>query len=177
MCNRELLSIVKEVKNKNMSRFGELLGSFEGLICYFAGKLGFDDAAQELTVFLLELVCSMNTDCFLSDESEELNKYISVCIRNRYILISKKLGKSALEENELSENLGFCVDFENSIVLKEGMSRLSVRQREAIILRYIYGFSDSKIAERLGITRQAVNRLERRGLKIMREYLCDYRTV
>lgn len=170
MCNRELLSIVKEVKNKNMSRFEELLGSFEGLIYYFAGKLGFDDAAQELTVFLIELVYSMSTDCFLSDESEELNKYIAVCIRNRYILISKKCGKSASEENELRENVGFYVDFENSIALKEGMSRLSMRQREAIILRYIYGFSDSQIAERLGITRQAVNRLERRGLKSLRDY-------
>ena len=57
------------------------------------------------------------------------------------------------------------------LILKEGMKSLNSRQRSAIILRYIYGFSDTEIGERLGITRQAVNRLQRKSLNILREVL------
>lgn len=173
MCNREILSIVKEVKNKDMSRFGELLGVFERLICHFAGKLALDDARQELTVFLLELIYTLNTDRFLPDESEELNKYIAVCIRNQYISISKKRQKSFFELSESCDSVSDYGEFENSLALKEGMSRLSERQRSTIVLRYICGYSDAEIADRLAITRQAVNRLERRGLEILREYLAE----
>lgn len=60
---------------------------------------------------------------------------------------------------------------DNYAALREGMKLLSKRQRQTITLRYIHGYSDAEIADRLGITRQAVNRLERKGLSILREYL------
>ena len=66
----------------------------------------------------------------------------------------------------------YCVEeSESSLTLRDGIKLLNERQRESLILKYIYGYSDAEIAERLGITRQAVNRLERRGLEILKEYL------
>ena len=171
MCNKELLSIVKDIKKKDMSRFDELYKAFEGLIIHFEIKLAADDAGQELTVFLLELVYSMDIDRFLPDESQALNKYIAKSIRNQYYMISKKQQKNDSVSNELSENFGIFEELETGIALKEGMNRLSERQKETVILRYIYGYSDAEIAKMLGITRQAVNRLERRGLSVLREYL------
>ena len=170
MCNREIISIAKEIRNKDMSRFKELYEAFEGLIHHFELKLGYDDAGQELTVFLLDLICSFDLNRFFPNESQTLNRYIAVSVRNKYIALSKLQGRRALESGDLLDCVGRSVDFDNSVALKEGMKLLNERQRAAVILRYIYGFSDAEIADRLGITRQAVNRLERKGLSILREY-------
>lgn len=170
MCNREIMSIAKEIKNKDMSRFGELYEAFAGLIHHFELKLGYDDAGQELTVFLLELMYSLDTDRFLPDDSEAINRYIAVSVRNKYIALSKQERRRVLESGELFDGIGCTQEFDNRTLLKEGMKFLSERQRAAVALRYIYGYSDAEIAHRLGITRQAVNRLERRGLEILREY-------
>lgn len=171
MCNREIMAIAKEIKNKDMSRFGELYEAFAGLIHHFELKLGYDDAGQDLTVFLLELICSLDADRFSPDNSQALNRYIAVSVRNKYIALSKVQRRRALESGDLLDCVGRSVEFDNSVALKEGMKRLSERQKETIILRYIYGYSDSEIADKLGITRQAVNRLERKGLNILRKYL------
>ena len=170
MCNRELMSIVKEIKNKDMSRFEELYDAFAGLIRHFEIKLGYDDAGQELTVFLLELVYSLNTDRFLSDDSDILKRYIAVSVRNKYIALSKRKNRIELESGELYDCIGCAEEFEGSFTLKEAMNNLNERQRAALTLRYLYGYSDTEIAEKLGITRQSVNRLERKGLSVLREY-------
>lgn len=171
MCNKELLCIVREIKNKDMSRFAKLYEAFARLIHHYEMKLGYDDAGQELTVFLLELIYSLDTDKFFPDDTDLLNRYIAASIRNKYIALSKRKHRHMLESCELYD-CAYCVDeVEGSVTLKEGMKQLNQRQRESLILKYIYGYSDTEIADRLGITRQAVNRLEKRGLSILREYL------
>lgn len=170
MCNRELMSIVKEIKNKDMSRFGELYDAFAGLIRHFEIKLGYDDAGQELTVFLLELVYSLNTERFSSDDSDILKRYIAVSVRNKYIALSKRKNRIEHESGELYDCIACADEFEGSFTLKEAMNNLNERQRAALTLRYVYGYSDTEIAEKLGITRQSVNRLERKGLSVLREY-------
>ena len=75
-----------------------------------------------------------------------------------------------METGELFDGICCTQEFDNRTLLKEGMKFLSERQRAAVALRYIYGYSDAEIAHRLGITRQEVNRLERLGLEILREY-------
>lgn len=171
MCNRELLDIASEIKNKDMSRFCEIYGAFAGLIHHYEIKLGYDDAGQELTVFLLELIYSLDTDKFLSDDTEQLNRYIAASIRNKYIALSKQKHRHMLELCELYDRAYCTEELEGSLTLGDAMGQLNERQRESLILKYIYGYSDAEIAERLGITRQAVNRLERRGLEILKEYL------
>lgn len=170
MCNKELIAIAKKIKNKDMSRFEEVYEAFSGLIYHFANKLGYDDAGQELTVFLLELLYSLNTDKFLPDESDEVNRYIAASVRNKYIALLKKRSRIMLESGELYDCVGCEAEFEGTLTLKDGIKLLNERQRWAIILRYIYGYSDTEIAEKLGITRQAVNRLQRKALSVLREY-------
>ena len=45
---------------------------------------------------------------------------------------------------------------------------LNDRQKKVIVLRYFYGYSDAEIGEIIGITRQAVNKLHRKSLKILK---------
>ena len=90
MCNAEIITIAEKIKNKEMSRFGEIYQAFAGLIHHYEIKLGYDDAEQELTVFLLELIYTLDTDRFLPDDSESLHRYIAASLRNKYIALSKR---------------------------------------------------------------------------------------
>ncbi len=171
MCNKEMIAIIKEVKKQDMSHFGELYEVFEKLIHHFEFKLNFDDAGQELTVFLLELLYATDTDKFKPDKSDGLQRYIAVSLRNRYILISKRQRRYITASNELYDDMGcYSIETEKNIDLKTAMELLSERQRDAIIYRHIFGYTDVEIAEIIGVSRQAVNGLQRRGIKILRTY-------
>ena len=138
--------------------------------CY-EKKLGYDDAGQELTLFFIELIYGLDTDKFSPDGTDTLKRYIAVSIRNQYILLSKRNKRYVLSSNELLDNMGnYTIRPEEGISLAEGLRLLSQRQRTAVVYRYIYGFSDAEIADMLSVSRQAVNRLERRGLEVLREY-------
>lgn len=156
-----------------MTRFYDLFSEFEKLIRHFERKSDFEDAGEELTLFLLELIYSIDTDKFMPDSSEALSRYIAVSVRNQYISLSKKRQKYITEFNELFDSTGaYSLEPEKNIALKAGLLLLSERQRTAIILRYIYGYSDVEISSKLNISRQAVNRLETRGIKILKNYFC-----
>ncbi len=171
MCNKALIKTVKEIQNQDMSHFNELYGEFEKLLRYYERKLGYDDAGQELTLFLIELIYGLDTDKFKPDDTETLKRYIAVSVRNQYILLSKRNQRYILSCNELYDNLGhYCLEPEDGISISEGLKLLSERQRLAVAYRYIYGFSDAEIADMLSVSRQAVNRLETRGLAVLREY-------
>lgn len=171
MFNKILIKTVKEIQNQDMSHFSELYGVFEKLLRFYEKKLGYDDAGQELTLFLLELLYGLDTDKFMPDDTESLKRYIAVSVRNQYILLSKRNQRYALTCNELYDNLGhYSVEPDDGITLAEGLKLLSERQRLAVAYRYIYGFSDVEIADMLSVSRQAVNRLESRGLAVLREY-------
>ncbi len=171
MCNSEIIKIVKEIQSNDMSRFGELYDAFSVLIRHFENKADFEDASSELSLFLLELIYSLDTDKFIPDSSEALKRYIAVSLRNRYIALSKRKAARRCEIACLEENIASTVlNQDERLALREGLRLLSGQQRKAVVLRHIYGFSDAEIADRLGISRQAVNRLGSRGLKTLRQY-------
>lgn len=169
MTNKEIITVIGEIKEGNMVNFQRLYQYFEGLIYHFKRKSDFEDAAEELTLFLIETLYSIDTEKFLFDDSLAICRYIAVCLRNRYILLSKKQQRERAKFTYLNENMGS--DFRiGNLDLKEAVSLLSEKQKETVMLRYIYGFSDVEIADMLSVSRQAVNRLNRRGLNILKNY-------
>lgn len=174
MCNKLIIKTAEEIKKHDMSHFGELYNVFEGLLRFYEKKLAYDDAGQELTLFFIELIYGLNTDKFKPDESDTLKRYIAVSIKNKYIALSKNNQRYVRFSNELYDNTGYySIDPEIGISLSEGLRLLTERQRLAVAYRYIYGFSDVEIASMLEISRQAVNRLEARGLAVLKEYYSE----
>ncbi len=171
MENKKLLKIVKEIKNGDMSNFGELYAVFERLIKLYGARIELEDAKEELTVFLLELIYDIDTGRFAPDCSDTLCRYIAVSLRNKYIILSKKADRLRLESCELFDYSGAKYgEQDTKIALADGLRLLSDKQRHAVVFRYIYGFSDAEIAQMLSVTRQAVHGLQLRALDILRRY-------
>ena len=57
--------------------------------------------------------------------------------------------------------------------MRELLEKLGIKQREAVVLHHVYGLTFDEIAKKNGCTRQAINKLEKRGLKTLRQFLID----
>lgn len=171
MCNNLLIVFIKKLRNGDMQSFSVIFEEFAVLIDYYSRKVGEEDTSQELTVFLLELLYDIELSKFSNDTGENLHKYIAVCLRNKYIAISKENQRNDSFISELYESDSFYLDnAEMTVFLKEWLDKLSIKQRMIIIYRYIYNYSDVEIAQLLGISRQAVCRLKNRGLENLKKF-------
>lgn len=170
MENRAVIDVIHRIREGDYGGFSQIYASFEGLIVHYGRKIG-EDGCSELVLFLLELIHSLDTEKFIPDESEALQRYIAVSLRNKYILLSKRAQARLRISNELcEESAKYIIEPDIGISLRDALSTVSERQRTVLIYRYFYGFSDAEIAELLGITRQAVHQLELRGTAELKKY-------
>lgn len=190
---------MKETKNVVFSEneFDKAYEHFKGLIIHYARKLNprlynfqdSDDVESDLTLFLLDLI--------KQGVGMKGSRYLSVAIRNRFIAISKSSCEKSKMENLLSDqdwvdyvdyneykiqknkslnSEDLCLDsifkMEISHTLKIHCSDKQIR---VFTLKFYYGYSDVEIGNMLGISRQAVNRMLNRVLKIFKEQMCIQR--
>lgn len=167
MCKESLKVLIGDFKGGDMGAFPQIYSEFERLIYHYSRKLDSEDARQELTVFLIELLYKIDFG-----GNDGIKKYIAVCLRNKYIALSKQNQWRSALIDKLAVNCDTYYDFrEDTVLLKELVSHLPIKQREVIVYRYIYNYSDIEIAEIMNISRQAVNRLKNRALCSLREYI------
>lgn len=171
MQNILLKKLILRFRNGDMIAFDMIYDLFKRLIYLYSGRLADDDAVQELTLFLIELIYSIDLERFKYDNSDTLKRYVAVSIKNRYLYIASQnsraetLYRRVLQDDELYPENSNC-----SITFSDALQSLLPRQRIIIIYKYIYCYTDSEIGEMLGITRQAVNRLKKRGLQSLRDF-------
>lgn len=170
MDNRSLIKAICKIRSGEEAAFAEIYREFEKLIIHYGRKIG-EDGQAELNLFLLELIHSVNTDKFAADESEALQRYLAVALRNKYILLSKKAQAGLRISNELCEETAkYISELDTRISLRDAFLTISERQRQVLTYRYFYGFTDAEIAALLGITRQAVHQLELRAMTELRKF-------
>ena len=134
--------------------------------------IDYEEANQELTVFLWELCKNIDLSRFTADNSDDLNKYISVAIKNQYIKLSKQ---KALDDQCLADvdTFELFVPYEDlsfkNIEFVDALKYLTDTQKYVIISFYVYGFSCEEIGKRLNITRQSVNKTKLRSLQILKD--------
>lgn len=170
MQNYLLKPLIDRIKKQDMSVFFQIYEEFKRLILFFGNKLGYEDATSELTLFFIELLYDINLEKFLSDNGEELHKYIAVSIKNKYIALSIEREKTIKFHSVLYEECcGITHKYEDNICVSRGVSRLNDAQRFVFFYHFVYGFSIAEIAEQLNISRQAVNKTKNQVLSILRK--------
>lgn len=171
MVNISLLKLTERFKEGEIEAFSLIYNGFKDLIRYYSLKIGDEDSFQELTVFLLELLYKIDLSGFKSDYSDNFQRYISVCLRNKYIEISKKHQKNRDTVSETYENYLGSIDSDyERLYIKELIEKLPLKQARVIVYRYIYGYSDAEISKLFGISRQSVFYLRMRGLENLRRF-------
>ena len=174
MSNRVLKFYIESFKNQKTEVFPLLLSHYKQLIHYYAARLKCEDGFQELTLFFIELLFSIDTEKFVSDNSTSLARYISISIKHKYIEISKRIARYEKLHMPFFEN---CFETVNEtqfrLEIEEILKFLSEKQRKVIIFKYFHDYSDAEIGEFLGISRQSVFRLKNRALKTIRQFYIE----
>jgi RNA polymerase sigma factor (sigma-70 family) len=171
MCNSCIIELIEKLKKQDKSSLDILNREFGGLICYYAKRLGGEDYLAELRSALIEILYKINIQKFKRDDSDSINRYISVALRNKYIALSnKKQEYEKVKLGKVDDIYTYSVNFEERILVKDMLELLSSKQRQIITYKYIYGYSDIEISRFLNISRQAVNRLKIRAINTIREY-------
>jgi len=174
MENSYLYSLIEKAQLHDMASFAVIFSDFEKLIYFYSRRLGGEDQFQELSLFLLELIYSIELSRFPKNNGRDIEKYIVASIRNKYIFISKRQERLKKENLPiLSDSTMEDSDWVSLDALKEALNRLPNKQRETVLLKYIYGYSDVEIANHFCVTRQSVNRIKNRALQNLRDYYME----
>ena len=169
MKNREFIYCITEYRKGDRNAVLPLLKQFEGLIFHYKAKSNIEDICEELTAFLLEMFDKINLGLFENQEGDGINRYIAVSVGHKFIALSKEHDKNRAFQTIAERDTGYTADLCQDEILRETLSVLTPRQREVILYKYIYLYSDSEIAESLNISRQAVNQIKNRSVGILRE--------
>lgn len=170
MENGCLITLIKKFRARDMSVFPVIFAEFEGLIRHYSFKCQAEDTFEELTVFLLELLYKVDISRFQQTAGEGLKRYIAVSIRNKYLAFSKA-DTDLKKNNQLSDDLvSVEPDFLEEYIFREALDKLTEKQREIIVFKYLHNYTNNEIAKILKISRQAVNQMKNRAVETLREY-------
>lgn len=162
----KLSRILQEAKQNNDICTMELIQTFKPLINKYGRKLGYD-GESEITIFILKIINKM--PCFDSDD--KIVSYINTSVKNYYFHLLKSLKTEYPAQDELFENIVYENNKYSDVEMCSIIKCLPVLQRKIIIGVYYIGYSESYIAEKLGISRQAVNNAKKRALNNLKAYL------
>ena len=171
MENSDILCYIRQAQQNDKQALETLVEKFSPLIKKYAHLLRDEDAYNELALFLIERLLSLPLDGFAEKDGDyHILAYLSKAVKNKYVALSKE------EEHYLTTNLEFLEihhspDGETNFSDVEFfmlLGSLTTRQRDVIILLYYYQYSSAETAEKLHMSRQAVNQCKRRALKHLR---------
>ncbi len=142
---------------------------FKPLIKKYSKKLQYDCAETDLIITIIKILKNMP---YINDEKAYIS-YIAKSVKNEYVRLSKKEQLTAQREvpMELEAIPGEESDMEIKIDLYQVLVFLNSNQKKVIELNYFLNYSDSEIAAKLNISRQAVNKTKRKALEVIRQKL------
>lgn len=173
-----LKPLIEKIKEQDMSAFPLIFDEFKRLINFYAAKLRYEDAASDLTLFLIELLYTIRLSKFEDNESDDIKRYIAVSIKNKYFSLSANhFNKEKYNDDFYDGYDVFYEDFLGRIFLDDSLKSLNDEQKIIIIYRYIYGYSIADIGQITNLSRQTVNKKKNQALKILREEFLKNETI
>lgn len=169
-----LSDIIKQIPDENATL--ELLGLFEKLLKKYARLLSYEDAYEDLQLFLLELLHAMKEKEIGAKSDGYIVKYIAVSVKNKYIVLSKHLKEfkevsyADISDEQMIyvEQLAAKEDKNDISIYFPGSGKLSAREKQILELFFVKEYSIEEISNHLRISRQAVNQAKNRALNKIR---------
>ena len=147
---------------------------FDLTIQKMSRNLDYEEAETDLKITFLETLKGIKIDKIRIKDDGAIINYIYRIFKNNSVNLFKKhvLGKPETTQLELDILVDpVSVDLDSNIFITTLLNSLPPLQKEVLEKKFIQDFSEKKIAQLLGISRQAVNRSKNRGLMNLRKNL------
>ncbi|MGE5627787.1 MAG: sigma-70 family RNA polymerase sigma factor [Solirubrobacterales bacterium] len=170
-----LYDLLIESTNNNEDALMKIIDKFMPLIKNYNRKLSYDGADSDLIIHLIKIVKKfVNKRHFDFTNDKLIVSYIAKSIKHEYIRLSKINCKITKNETLLNEDiLSIPTDnnFENAILINELLNRLPKNQSSLLRQIYMDGYSETNLATKLNISRQAINKAKRKALDNLKKYI------
>lgn len=171
MKNFNLYETLKEIQEETSSMQREkdillLLEKFSPLIHKYKYLLHYEDAENDLITFFIEIILIIPLDKFKNKNKDYcLLSYISISMHNKYIKLSKKFQQEnntePLEDWFIENSHNDLYEYE----ILDLLNHLHTREKQIIILKFWYGYSDIELGKIFHLTRQSIHRQTVNSLK------------
>lgn len=150
--------LLKECKNST-NAMEELIERFNPFINAYSYKSGWkvetEDMKSILTIKLITLAKEM---CISEHEGENVN-FVTTCLRNHFLDVVRKINRLDTKEELISGELEEVATLDEEDLIFEDMIKALPKQKQEIIrLKFKEMYTDQEIAERLNVSRQAINK-------------------
>lgn len=145
---------------------------FYPIIKRISKGLDYKEGETDLTIAFLEVIQNIDFDNFPKNEGQITN-FLCKLLKNKAVDLFRK--------NVIGRQDDLCLDYDllhdenfdldSNVFISSLISSLSPIQRNVIIKKFIYQYTDIEISRELGISRQAVNRTKNRALNSLRKKL------
>ena len=158
--NYTLFDLFLNAYNGNSFAQLQIVQRFQPLLKKYAALLKYEDAYSDLQLYLLELLHSGKLTKLQRKDDGTLVKYIESSIRHQYISLNSR--KNAVDNSVIASVDE--IDFDLHSVLQP--SELT------LLSQFVFkGMSIADIAEKSGVSRQAINR---KKLSILKKLECAF---
>lgn len=174
----ELYDLLNRAKNNDKDALYEIIKDFEGTIKKLSNNLYYDEAETDLIIELMSLIKNIDIRKFRDSSHKQIAKYIHIHLKKRALNLLRNRKKELnyfIEINydilsDTSES-----NIEDTVLISILIKSFPKKQQDIIIMKFIYGLSETDIAKILGISRQAVNKLKNRALNNLRKFFLEER--
>ncbi|SHJ35906.1 RNA polymerase sigma factor [Lutispora thermophila] len=167
-----LWELVEQSKNGDKEALMKLIKKFEPLIKKYTKELNYEEAETDLIISFIEILKDINLSIFPVKNDGLVVNYIVRSLNHKKINLYRRYVTNMQESLEINMEL-ICDESDTShksrIIFEDLISCLPRLQRRVIKERFLLGYSYKEIADRLNITRQAVNGIKNRALNNLRK--------
>ncbi|WP_291579855.1 RNA polymerase sigma factor [Clostridium sp. UBA6640] len=172
--NESLFQLIENSQKGDKISLLLIIEKFSPSIKKFSRKLGYDGADTDLIISFIKTIKELKlTDINLENEGTLVN-YLYNSIKFKYIDLMRKYLRMFKRETELNLEIiesKYTYEIEDNIYVEDLLRTLSRMQRIILEERYIKNYSDIEIANKLNISRQAVNKTKNKALENLRTYM------
>lgn len=171
-----LYNLLKNGQNGDQDAVEDIYSRFYLNIKKWSRKLDYEEGETDITIAFLKLIKNIDLERF-QREDKEIESFIYTFIKNESIDLIRRnkarkkevfpINYDVLHDEKAS-------DFYSNTFVSSLVNTLPKKQRIVIVEKFIHQHRVKDIAQRLGISRQAVNNLEKRGLENLRMTLKDW---
>lgn len=172
-----LYSIYQNAKMGDEESILMLYEKFQPKIKKCSRRLNYETAETDIIIRFLEFIKNTDFEALRSKCDGSVINYTNKFFDNTYLNLLNAKCTNVLfiylnDENSFTKDVPYYDDQSNLEI--DCFSYLTEQQRKIIVYRYIYGYSVQEIAQKLKVSRQAVNRTKNRGIKIIRSVYPKY---
>lgn len=171
---KKLIDMIILARNGDDEAMLAIIEKFENLINKYVRMMNYDeDCRSELVLKLILMVKNeIDIDKLRNDDDGVLVNYISYAIRNHYIVISKanchiRDNETICDQDNFVDLLGDkpqeAEEIEDWALMQTMRSVLTEREFLCVRLTVFGGWTSEMVANKLGISKQAVNQCKLRG--------------